>query len=294
MYNVTLTAWNDDMSGSTTKVNFIDVRSSAGGGGGGGGSGGGSGGFFAPSGATTTATPTPTPTPTTPGIPPGPGGILPLNSALALSQSVVIVSEDGMGSISMPNGMRPQDSSGAPLLTLSIRRIPNADVPTTPAAGFSFAGYAYEIEPTGATFDPYVTFAITIPENEWAGLQGRDLSIKWYNTATSAWEDIPTTVSSETRTVSAKITHTSIFALFVASPPPTIPPAAVTTIETTPAAPIVGGLPLDLIIKIIILVIIIIAAVVVILYFLRKRKGGPEAPTTAETPADEWDIKGLQ
>ncbi|MCU0633176.1 MAG: hypothetical protein MUC66_09440, partial [Methanolinea sp.] len=109
--------------------------------------------------------------------------------------------------------------------------------------------------------------------------------------ATSAWEDIPTTVSSETRTVSAKITHTSIFALFVASPPPTaVATEAITTVGT--AVPINGGLPMDLIMKIIILIIIVIAAVVVIIYFLRKRKG-PSA-TATEPPADEWDIKGLQ
>jgi hypothetical protein len=219
--------------------------------------------------------------------------VLPLNSALALSQSVVMVSEDGMGSVSMPSGMRPQDSTGAPLLNLTIRRIPNSELPQAPTPGFTFAGFAYDIEPTGAKFDPYVTFSITIPENEWTGLQGKDHSIKWYNPSTSAWEDLPTTVSSETRTVSTKITHTSIFALFVASPSitTTVATETITTIGT--AAPVTGGLPLDMIIKIIILIIIVIAVILVLLYFLRRKKG-PETPAPAEAPSDEWDIKGLQ
>ncbi|MFA5003648.1 MAG: hypothetical protein WC502_11815, partial [Methanolinea sp.] len=157
----------------------------------------------------------------------------------------------------------------------------------------TFAGFAYDIEPTGAKFDPYVTFSITIPENEWTGLQGKDHSIKWYNPSTSAWEDLPTTVSSETRTVSTKITHTSIFALFVASPSitTTVATETITTIGT--AAPVTGGLPLDMIIKIIILIIIVIAVILVLLYFLRRKKG-PETPAPAEAPSDEWDIKGLQ
>ena len=186
--------------------------------------------------------------------------------------------------------MRPQDSAGGPLLTISIRRIPNSEVTQVPASGYSFAGYAYEIEPTGATFDPYVTFAITIPENEWSGLKDKDLSIKWFNAGTSAWEDIPTTVSSETRTVSAKITHTSIFALFVARPPTTQVVTEVTTM--VPATPINGGFPMDMIIRIVILVIIVIAAVLIILFFLKKRK--KPAETLAEPPAEDWDIKGLQ
>jgi uncharacterized membrane protein len=204
-----------------------------------------------------------------------------------------MVSEDGMGSISMPAGMKPQDSSGAPLLNLTIRRIPNSELPQAPTPGFTFAGFAYDITPSGSTFDPYVTFAITVPENEWAGLQGKDLSIKWYNPTSSGWEDLPTTVSSDTRTVSTKITHTSIFALFVASPTitTTVATEPITTVGT--AVPVTGGLPLDMIMKIVILIIIVIAVILVLLYFLRKKKG-PETQAPAEAPSDEWDIKGLQ
>jgi hypothetical protein len=95
----------------------------------------------------------------------------------------------------MVAGMRPTNAAGEPLLTLTIRRIPDSSVPPVPAgAMFSYAGYAYEVEPSGASFDPYATLSITVSEQDWAGLQGRELFIKWYNPSTSAWEDIPTIV----------------------------------------------------------------------------------------------------
>jgi len=63
-YNVTLTAWNSLGTGNMTKVNYIDVRSSASGGGGGGGGGGGFGGggggvYLAVTTTTTTTNPRP-------------------------------------------------------------------------------------------------------------------------------------------------------------------------------------------------------------------------------------------
>jgi hypothetical protein len=221
------------------------------------------------------------------------GGTLPLNSNLVLSQSVVIVAEDGIASLSMIGGTRPTASDGGPLLTLSIRRIADSEMPPVPdGAPFVFAGYAYDLEPSGSEFDPYATFSILLPENDWAAMQGRDLSIKWYNPATSTWEDLPTTVSSETRTVSAKITHTSIFALFVArGQAPATPVTTIATVTPT-ATPLMGDLPIDLIMKIAIVVIIVIAVIAIALYFLRRRKATPAEAEKAPEEED-WEIQGL-
>jgi len=294
-YNVTLTAWNSKGSGYMTKVHYIDVRSAAGGGGGGGGGGGiGGGAYLSVGTSTATATPTPTPAPTAqPGTTLGTGSSLPLNSALTLSQSVTIVSQDGAGSLFLPNGMKPEDASGAPLRNLTIRRIAGSEVPGTSAPGFTFAGYAYEIEPSGATFDPYITFSITVTESDWNALQGADLSIKWFNPATSAWENLPTTVDSTSRTVSTKLTHTSIYALFRAGTQATPVVTEPVTTVTTAAGSSAPGLPLDLIVKIVIVAIIVIAAVSVAFYFIRRKKE-PAAPAEKETPEEDWEIKGLK
>jgi PKD repeat protein len=290
-YNVTLTATNAAGSDTITKTTYIVVSKSSSPAGGGGGGGGG-GGFYAPafiSSPTPNATVTPTPTQTGTGT--APGGVLPLNVDLVLSQSVVIVAEDNVGSLSLPEGMKPTDAAGKPLLTLTIARLPDGSVPPVPpGAGYVFAGYAYDIEPSGASFDPYITLSMTLPETEWAALQNRDLSIKWYNPSNSIWEDIPTTVNTNTRTISAKITHTSVYGLFAILPPQT----AVTTVPTTVPTQepfSAGGLALDLIIKMVIVIIIIIAAVVLVFYFLKKRK---PAVAAAEPVEEDWDIQGLR
>jgi hypothetical protein len=186
---------------------------------------------------------------------------------------VVIASSDDTGTVSMVAGTVPKNAQGGYLLNLSIRRI--SDIPPVPAgATFSFAGYAYEIEPTGATFDPYATLTITISEADWAGLQGRLMFIKWYNPATSAWEDIPTSVDPAARTASARITHTSLFALFAENPPATAP----VTPTPTPAPPSFLGLSL---LWIAIAVILVVVALIVIV-IMRKRWSREEGPSDDE------------
>jgi hypothetical protein len=192
----------------------------------------------------------------------------------------VIASQDNTGFISMTAGMRPTTSTGEPLLTLTIKRIPAESVPPVPGgAPYSFAGYAYEVEPSGASFEPYVTLSITISEADFASLQGRELFIKWYNPATSAWEDIPTTVDPASRTASAKITHTSIFGLFATNPPVTP-----TVVPTTTAAPLFGSLSLIWIILIVVVIVVVIIGAI----FLLKRNNKPGEPPGSE---DDWKLE---
>jgi hypothetical protein len=269
---------------SLTKSKYITVyrQSSPGGGGGGGGGGG----YYAVSGTTPTVTPTatPTPTPTVTTVPVIPGGTLPLNSDLALSQSVSIASQDNTGFLFMVAGMRPTTSLGEPLLTLTIRRLPESEVPLVPAGAlFSSAGYAYEIEPGGAAFDPYITLAITVSEQDWAGIRDRELFIKWYNPGTSAWEDIPSTVDPAARTVSAKITHTSVFALFASLPPTTAQTPVPTTAPVTPSG--FDGILTYL--WILIIAVIIVVAVIIVIFIL-KRRGKPGEEMTEE---ESWKME---
>jgi PKD repeat protein len=272
-YTVSLTISNAAGYDTLTQINYINVfrQSSPAGGGGGGGP---SGGYYAV-GSTPTPTGNVTPTATVTQVPIIPGGILPLGSNLALTQSVVIASSDNSGTISMVAGTVPKNADGEPLLTLTIRRMAGSDVPPVPSgASFSYAGYAYEIEPSGATFDPYATLAITVSENDWAGLQGRQLSIKWYNPATSAWEDIPTSVDQAGRMASARITHTSIFALFAENLPTTIPTSAPTT-----APPPFPGLSYFWIVAI---VIVVVAVILVVIVIMRRKWSREEGPSEEE------------
>ncbi len=277
-YTITLTVSNAAGNDTITRTNYINVlRVSSPGGGGGGGGGGGY--YAAAATPTPTGNVTPTPTATVTVVPTLPGGTLPLGSNLALSQSVVIASPDNSGTISMVAGTVPTNAEGGPLLTLTIRRIADADVPPVPGdALFSYAGYAYEIEPSGASFDPYATLAITLSEEDWVGLGGRELFIKWYNPATSAWEDIPTTIDEATRTASAKITHTSIFALFAENLPATAP----TTPVPTGAPPLFPGISMIGIV----LIVIVVAIVIVIVVIIQRKKWSQEQP-----PSDDENWK---
>jgi hypothetical protein len=180
----------------------------------------------------------------------------------------------------MVAGTIPKNAQGGYLLNLSIRRI--SDIPPVPAgATFSYAGYAYEIEPSGSTFDPYATLTITVSEADWAGLQGRLMFIKWYNPATSAWEDIPTSVDPAARTASARITHTSVFALFAENPTTVLP----TSPPTTPAPPLFSGLSF---LWIAAAIVVVIVAVAVIIFIIMRRRWSNE-----KEPADDekWKME---
>ncbi|MCX6689295.1 MAG: PKD domain-containing protein [Methanoregula sp.] len=280
LYTVTLKVRNNDGSDTLTKTDYIYIYSS--GGGGGGGEGG-----FEP--VTTTKAPTPTVT-----IPP------------VTATSITIGSGDGIALITASPGTTMNSASGGALANLTITRVERSAVPPVPAgATYSFTGIAYDVEPSGATFDPYVTISFMLPENDWNSLANQDLSIKWYNTATSQWEDLQTTVNPPIRTVSAKITHTTVFGLFTNNPPTpvptTIPPTPATPTPTpTKAAGLIPFLPFNTItLLVIVVVVIIIVMVVVIVLILRRRKQstddngeGEEEEAESSDDAPDWlDLK---
>jgi PKD repeat protein len=273
-YTVTLTVLNEFGNNTATRQNYVFVFTNGGSGGGGGGGGGSSGG-----GGGTSGTPTPnvtaTPVVTIPPVVP-----------------VTIVSGDNIAAVQIPINT---NITGGSLDIVNITRIDPKNVPPVPAgAMYAFTGYAYDIEPAGATFDPYVTLQFTIPEQDWASMSGKDLSIKWFNPATSSWVDMPTTVDPTTRTVSAQITNGGIYGLFTIIPPTPVPTTAIITTIATPtkAPPVLPFLPFDFgtLLRIIIVIIIVIAAVVVAIYFLRRRKPPAESTTTTEPALSNEDI----
>jgi hypothetical protein len=185
-------------------------------------------------------------------------------------------------------------ANGTVQSNLTITRIDRSAVPPVPAgAAYSFTGIAYDVEPSGATFDPYVTLTITLPESEWNALANQDLSIKWYNTATSQWEDLQTTVNPSFRMVSTKITHTTVFGLFTINPPTPVPTTIVPqtpTVTPTKVAGAIPFLPFNLMtILIIVVVVIIIVLVGVVLFILRRRGETTDEETESEGTAEPSD-----
>jgi hypothetical protein len=220
------------------------------GGGGGGGSGGG------PSGPVVE-----------PPIPYTEQGNLMTDSNGIVARSVTISAADKVATLFVPSGVKALDAKGKSLSEISIKPLASEKMPAVPSGAlFRFAGYVYEAGPDGATFEPGITLTFDIPEDAWNALDlnGQQLVVKWYNKKTGLWEDVPTTVSKNSKSVSAKITHFSTYALFTepattTTPTETETPATPTTSTTSPVEePSAEGLPMTMIL--IVIAVVVIAA----------------------------------
>ncbi|MCQ1537749.1 hypothetical protein FTO68_01915 [Methanocalculus taiwanensis] len=226
--NVTDAASN---TATKTETNYINVAQTGGGGGGGGG--------------------VPTTQETV-----GSASLL-ANSLGMLLQSYIVDSPSGVAKLNLNRNTIALDQDGNPLGSVSIDDLPAGSVPSVPGGSvFSFAGYAVTCSPAGATFSPGAQLNFEFTQAQWDALMAQAeqdpsiLSVKWYNSETGSWESVQTTVNPTTRTVSAQITHFSIFALFtdteaaipVVTPTvtPTIPPVTPTETvpPTTPVTPV--------------------------------------------------------
>jgi len=218
------------------------------------------------------------------------------------STTINLGSGDGLALVIAAPGTTMTMSGGEEVKNASIDRVDQAGIPAiSPGGEYSFTGIAYRISPEGAVFDPYVTLKITLSEADWNALANKDLVIRGYNPATSQWDDFQTTVDPNTRTLSAKVTKTGIYGVFVRTPPTTVPTPVVTVPTPTPTpAGVLPFLPFDMmtLLKIIVVVIVIIAVVVTAVYLLRRRKrlaseeGEEAAPADeSEEPPDWLDLK---
>jgi len=208
--------------------------------------------------------PTPTPTPTgggggggggshptpistsTPSVPAAPVGqvSLPLSATGEVSESVTVRTGDNVGSLTIGEGTRARDADGDPLGEVTIARADAAAVPPSPPG--TALGFALTCGPAGATFDPPITLTYTLSEEEWEGVSDpTTLQVMWYNPGTGEWQEVPATVDPATRTVTAQVSHFSLFTLtWVAAPPAeTATPAVTGAPGTVPGAEVTKGEP---------------------------------------------------
>ncbi|NLZ29630.1 MAG: hypothetical protein GX885_02595 [Methanomicrobiales archaeon] len=238
-----------------------------------------------------TITPPVTPTPTTPPYTPGRGGggaspaytsytgtgTLKVNNVGTVLRSIKVNADDRIGSVLVPIGVKALDKDGNPLSEVTLTPLSSDDLPAVPSGAlFSFAGYVYEAGPSGATFDPGITLTFELPADAWNALDpdNNDFKVKWYNEETEEWEDVPTTTYRSTRSVDAKVTHFSTFALFtepgIITPPtetetPTVPTTPTPPPEEKPPA---DKFPMTTVLAIFAVLVIVIAAG----YFFMMRK----------------------
>ena len=207
----------------------------------------------------------------------------PLNIQDGYTQNVSkITTADGLTTLSIPAGIRITDNAGNPLTILSANKI--TEPPAIPIENALVCAYTFG--PAGANFSSPITLTFKFNTTSLpAGVQANNLSVYYYDGA--QWSIVqPATIDTNSGTVSAAITHFSVYALMgkiTASPvptqtatplPTTVQPAptpvivtAAPPVKTTPPAssqPVNWGLVIPLI-----LVVLILA---VTLFFLIRKK----------------------
>jgi uncharacterized repeat protein (TIGR01451 family) len=164
----------------------------------------------------------------------GKGPVLASNDAQVLMETRIYAA-DGIMNITLPRGNRVAGANGEPIDFITITQLP---INETPGLGDekdgTFSGYAYDCTPSGALFEYPVIITFTFDEEAWESLHGRDLVIQWWNEDAGVWEPLFTTIDDSARTVSAEVSHFTIFAVFVRAGVPQEPGAEGTATPEVP------------------------------------------------------------
>ena len=136
------------------------------------------------------------------------------NADGVITQATKLLSTDGLASFTIGKGIIAKNSSGMPLTSISIRRIPAGELPAgLPGGAWSFAGMAYDIQPDGATFSPSASLSFTVPQAQWS----KEFAVQQYDSATGTWQVLPGSYIPETGMITVQVSHVCHFALFAKS-----------------------------------------------------------------------------
>lgn len=157
---------------------------------------------------------------------------LPISKSGEVTGTVTVGTGDGVGSVIIKEGTVARNRDGEPLGEVTVKRADTSGTPPIPPG--TTIGFALRCGPDGATFNPPVTLTYTLSAEEWEKIGDlTTLTVMWYNPESDAWQEVPATIDSATRTVTARVSHFSIFALSWATPKPVSAsadrPAAVAT-----------------------------------------------------------------
>ena len=159
-------------------------------------------------------------------------------------ESVTVRTADETCAVAIREGTTALDRDGNPLGEVTSTKVAPADVPAAPPG--TTVAIALNCGPAGATFNPPAVLTYTLSAEEWAKIgEGTIPKVMWYNPEAGEWKDIPATVDPATRTVTAEISHFSIYALVwtapetvVAGAEGTVTPGGEAAGERGPALPV--------------------------------------------------------
>jgi hypothetical protein len=123
---------------------------------------------------------------------------------------VEYASPDGVLRVAIPYGISALDTEGMPVTNIGFTII---DHPP-PTDNSEIVGYAYQIEPEGATFTPSVSMtwgydATSIPDR----VAPEQLTIAYYDESHDMWMTLESQLDIRTNTISTWIDHLSLFAM---------------------------------------------------------------------------------
>jgi hypothetical protein len=192
----------------------------------------------------TITTPSPTPVPTSSGggdndNPPAPAekkgpqlappGYPSSSMTLRHNEDGKVLSESAMDTNPDPGftakmqikpGTKVVTEAGKPVDIITLTPLDPASIPEAKGGVFSFAGIAVECEPSGTQFiGGEATLSITLSPELWAttleniGGNPADLTVGFYDVTSGSWIYVPSTVDPATHTISARITHFTMYGL---------------------------------------------------------------------------------
>ena len=153
-----------------------------------------------------------------------------------ITEHVTAGSTCNLGQLMLDKGTTALNKSGNRLLMIIILE---TEDPPPPPAGFSAVGCICDFRPEGATFEPPLPLTFTydpalLPE----GFDEKNLVIAMWDEATGEWVILDSTVDPDTRTITAQVSHFTVFAILAG-----IAPAAftVTDLAIVPSKTVIGG-----------------------------------------------------
>ena len=181
-------------------------------------------------------------------------------------ESVTVRTADETCAVAIREGTTALDRDGNPLGEVTSTKVAPADVPAAPPG--TTVAIALNCGPAGATFNPPAVLTYTLSAEEWAKIgEGTIPKVMWYNPEAGEWKDIPATVDPATRTVTAEVSHFSIYAL-VWTAPETVVAGAEGTV--TPGGEAAGERGPALPVWALALVVVLIAALAAFLVMRKK------------------------
>ncbi len=160
---------------------------------------------------------------------------LSINADGIVEQTITATSSDGKMSITIPAGTAAKGSDGKPLSFLS--GTVNNSPPASPDGKFILS--AFNFEPSGATFDPPISFTYRFnPDDIPEGVNEANMALAYYDTQAGTWIVLEGMVDTESDTITVPISHFTTFAIMQAPAPEfslsdlTINPAQATAGET--------------------------------------------------------------